>query len=625
MKNTPAPSKRRLTTRTLAYSALLCALAIVFARLAALAPNAFSRYSIDSLPVYLAGLLFGPLAGGLVGFSADFIGCLLSPFGYNPVLSVPPILYGVFGGLVRLLFLRRVPRRSLPWICSGFVPPVVLGSILYQSFALAYFYRYDPAVENSFRDGVLFFIGTRSAQFAVVFAVNVLLLCLLFKTGLFARLRVWPPKRIRDAGKITDLAGVESYFAHLRLKGSVPGLERIREMLALMGNPEKKLRFIHLAGTNGKGSTGAMIASVLTAQGYRTGLFTSPCIERLNEQLRINGRDATDAELVSVAEYVRRIASKMTAPPTEFEQLCCMAFEHFRRSRCDFVVLEAGMGGRQDATNVIGAPEVAVLTNIGLDHTDFLGDTLEKIALEKSGIIKPGCRAVLYPSDPGVEETVRRVCNEKNCPLTVADFSRAEIVSRDLSGQKLILDGEKELFLPLLGEHQRKNAVVAITALECLRDAGFNVSESALVRGLESVSWPGRFEIVRQEPLFIIDGGHNPQCFDALAANAEEYLSGKKTVALTGVLADKDYGAMYEKMIPRVSEFICITPPNPRCLEAEKLALHLTKRGAKASAAADIASGVEKALALAGREGAVLCFGSLYSIGQIKAALNKLN
>lgn len=617
-------SKLLLTTRTIAYCALLCALSIVFARLSSLTPNAFSRYSIDSLPIFLSGLLFGPLAGGLVGFSADFLGCLFSPFGYNPVLCLPAILYGVFGGLVRLLFLRRSPSRPLIPICLGFVPPALLGSVLYQSVALAYFYRYDPSIEGSMTDGIIYFLSTRSVQFSVILVINVLLVSLLFKTKVFHRMGVWPPKKTRRSKPVRDIAGVREYLASLRSLGSVPGLERISALLEKMGSPEKELRFVHVAGTNGKGSTAAMTASVLTSAGYRTGLFTSPCIERINEQIRTDGTDVSDADLVAVTEHVRRIASTMSAPPTEFEQLCCIAFEHFRRSKCDVVVLEAGMGGELDATNVIPAPEVAVITNVGLDHTEFLGGTLGEIARAKAGIIKKGCDAVLYPSGPEAEAPVRSVCLELGCPLKTVSFDGIRPISQSAEGQRFDLDGRKDLFIPLLGEHQRKNAATAVAVLDALSSRGFDISESALRKGLQTAAWPGRFEIVCEAPLTVIDGGHNPQCFEALAKAVSELPKGKKTVALTGVLADKDYAEMYSSVIPLVSEFVCITPPNPRRLDGRELARHLRSKGASAVSAPTVRKGVEKALALAGKDGLLLCFGSLYSVGEIRAALRKL-
>ena len=415
-----------------------------------------------------------------------------------------------------------------------------------------------------------------------------------------------------------------AYIHSVCWKGSIPGLGRTQELLKKMGNPEKKLKFVHIAGTNGKGSTAAMTASILQQAGYRVGLYTSPYIYRFHERMQVNGVEISDADLCAVTEYVKPLADSMVESPTEFELVCCIAFEYFLRQNCDIVVLEVGMGGAFDATNVIECPEVAVITNIGLDHTDVLGSTLEEIAATKAGIFKEGGNAVIYRGTPGVEKVFDDICSERNVSLRKADFDGLNLLSHGLEGQTFDCGCRKALALLLLGIHQLKNAAVVLSVIDTLIAKGWNITEENIREGMRTVRWPGRFDIVGRDPLFIIDGGHNPQCIEALVLNIRDYLTDKKVIALTGVLADKDYADMYKPVMPYVQEFVCVTPPNPRKLEAVELAKHLQSVGAKATACVSIEEGVRAARQLAGKEGVVLCFGSLYTIGSIKEALDNL-
>lgn len=410
------------------------------------------------------------------------------------------------------------------------------------------------------------------------------------------------------------------YIHSVCWKGSVPGLGRTQALLEKMGNPEKKLKFVHIAGTNGKGSTAAMTASILRKAGYRTGLYTSPYIYRFHERMQVDGMEITDEELSAVTEYVKPLAQSLKETPTEFELVCCIAFEYFVRKGCDIVVLEVGMGGAFDATNVIETPEVAVITNIGLDHTEVLGDTLEKIAQTKSGIFKDNGHAVVYRGTPSVEAVFERVCAERNTALVKADFASLKLKKHSLDGQVFDCGDRKDLVLPLLGDHQLHNASVVLSVVDTLKQIGWNISEQNIRDGLRDVQWPGRFDIVSRSPLFIIDGGHNPQCIEALVKNIEDYLKNRKVIAITGVLADKDYADMYVPVMPYVHKFVCITPPNPRKLEAMELAKYLREKGADAVGSETIEDGVKLALREAGADGVILCFGSLYSIGSIRDA-----
>ena len=354
-------------------------------------------------------------------------------------------------------------------------------------------------------------------------------------------------------------------------KGSRLGLERMRELMHRLGNPQDSLKFIHVAGTNGKGSTSTMLASILTAAGYKTGLYTSPHLVRVNERFRINGADIPDAALCRAAEAVKEAADGMSDAPTEFEILTAMGFRHFAAEKCDAVVLEVGLGGRLDATNVIPSPEAAVITNIGLEHTAILGHTLPEIAREKAGIIKPGTTAVTYPVNAAVDAVYREICAERGAVWRGAAFDTLQERAHSLAGQRFDYKDEKDLTLHLLGEHQLRNAALAIETVSVLREKGWNIPESALREGLSAARWEARFELLRADPPVIADGAHNPQCVEALAHSLDVYLPGRKVVFLLGVLADKDYETMLARLLPYGKEFICLTPDSPRALGADEL------------------------------------------------------
>ena len=415
-----------------------------------------------------------------------------------------------------------------------------------------------------------------------------------------------------------------AYIHSVCWKGSIPGLSRTQQLLALMGNPHEKLKYVHIAGTNGKGSTAAMTANILQKAGYRTGLYTSPYIYRFNERMQVDGEPIADELLAEITQWIKPFAQSMEESPTEFELVSCIAFEYFYRAGCDIVVLEVGMGGALDSTNVIPCPEVAVITNIGLDHVNELGNTVEEIALTKAGIFKEGGDAVIYRGKPSVEAVFEKVCAEKNISLVKADFDGLKLLSHGLEGQVFDCGKRKGIHLPLLGDHQLHNAAVVLSVADTLINKGWHISEENILEGIATVSWPGRFDIMGKDPLFIIDGGHNAQCIEALVKNIQDYLAGKKIIVLTGVLADKDYAQMYRPVMPLVSEFVCITPPNPRKLEAALLAEHLREKGAVATPCDSIVKGVCTAMEKAGKDGVVLCFGSLYTIGDIRNALNEV-
>ena len=403
-----------------------------------------------------------------------------------------------------------------------------------------------------------------------------------------------------------------------------PGLDRTRELCAALGNPQDSLKFVHVAGTNGKGSFCSMLDSVLREAGYRVGLYTSPYITVFNERMRVNGDNIPNDTLAAITEYVRPIAEKMTDKPTEFELITAIAFEYFKRERCDVVILEAGMGGRLDSTNIIGTPVISVITGIALDHTAFLGDTVEKIAAEKAGIIKSA--PVLFGGeDESARAVIARRAEECGVPFIEPDYSLIKNLRADLRGTQFSYRHHESVKINLLGLYQPKNAALVLEALDALSVLGMPVEEKDLLSGLEKASWSARFEIINHFPLVIFDGAHNPQGIASAVESILHYFGERKVIVLTGVLKDKDYRFIADKLARVASSAFTITPDNPRALTAEEYAEVLRGYGVCATPTGSISEAVALATSEADKNGdAVVCLGSLYTYGDITAEIKKL-
>ena len=413
-----------------------------------------------------------------------------------------------------------------------------------------------------------------------------------------------------------------AYISGTAFFGSKPGLERIAALLEKLGDPQKQLRFVHIAGTNGKGSCAAMTASILKAAGYKTGLYTSPYLYRFNERMQIGGKQIPDDTLAQLVARVKPIAEAMDDHPTEFELMTAVAMLWYAEERCDVVVLEVGLGGRFDATNIIDAPEAAVIMNIGLDHTAVLGETVEQIAFEKAGILKPGTEAVLFEQPENVTAVIRARCEELGVPLHVADFSQIVSEFDSLYGQSFTYRGEPYA-LPLLGRHQLKNAATVLELVEVLRRKGWKLEQSDVEHGLYAVSWPGRFELLSDDPLFVVDGGHNPQCAQTVAENLLHYFPDKRRILLLGILRDKDVAGLTDILDPAADEYLCITPDSFRALPAAELAEHLKRYGKPVTVCDSIRDGVTAALERSDGDTVVCAVGSLYSVGEIRYFFGK--
>ena len=410
-----------------------------------------------------------------------------------------------------------------------------------------------------------------------------------------------------------------SYIHSVCWKGSKLGLERTRELLGKLGNPEKKLKFIHIAGTNGKGSTAAMLASILEEAGYKVGLYTSPFINRFNERMQIDHEQIPDGELAELTERIRPLADAMEDAPTEFELITALAMVYFADHRCDIVVLEVGMGGELDSTNVIDVPEAAVIAAMGLDHVRELGPTMADIARAKAGIIKSGGDVVSYGGNSEADPVFEQVCRERGARLHQPDFSAIVPGSFSLEGQSFSYGDLKDLRIPLAGEYQMKNAAVVLETVKVLQARGWRVTEEHIRRGLANTRWPARFEVLQKDPVFIVDGGHNPHGIRATAQSLERLVPGRKFTFVTGVMADKDVESILGLIVPLADQFFTVRPDNPRAMSADELARRISAMGVKATACDSVAHGVQRAIQAEGPDGVAVALGSLYMSGEVRA------
>ena len=454
------------------------------------------------------------------------------------------------------------------------------------------------------------------------------------------------------------------------------GLERMRDFMHALGDPQEKLRYVHIAGTNGKGSACVMTQSILTAAGFRTGLYISPHLDQFNERLSIDGQMISDADLRRLAGRVRAAAETLGEEPTDFEMITAMAFCWFEEQNCELVVLEVGMGGRLDATNVISSPEVCAIMHIGLDHTEFLGDTVEQVAAEKAGILKPGADCVLYHQLPGVMDVVQQRFAEVNSDaadttdaaasplnadtadsrcvsgaagttdssfdiahsnhagastktaaarLVITDSTAFTARTRTIDGQVFDYRNRPNLRIHLLGNYQMENAMAVLDIIDCLQRRGWGISEDAIRAGLAQATWPGRFEVLSREPLLIVDGAHNPNGVEALVDTIRAYFPDQKINFVMGVMKDKDYHTMLRLIAPYAARFITELPDAHRALRPEQLKSEIRAYfDGPVETADSVTAAVQRAMEIAeGTEAIAICFGSLYQVAEIRRFFRK--
>lgn len=404
--------------------------------------------------------------------------------------------------------------------------------------------------------------------------------------------------------------------------GIVPGLDSIKELCRELGNPQETLKFVHIAGTNGKGSTLAFISTILQAAGYRVGRYVSPTIFEYRERIQVDGKMISKVALGELMEQVKAACERMVvrglSQPTPFEVETALAFLYFQKKKCDIVVLETGMGGLYDATNLITTTQVAVITSVGMDHMQFLGDTVEKIAGQKAGIIKNECYVICMKQDEAVMQVVDQATNEKQAMLVVADAEEAAKVRYGVEKQQFDYAGMKNLTIALAGKHQIANAVVAIEAVRALGQKGFAVSEQAIREGLLATRWPGRFTVVSKKPLFIVDGAHNEDAAQKLADSIEFYFTNRRIIYIMGILKDKEYDKVISLTHKYADQIITVTPPNnPRAMHAYDLAKEIAKVHTAVTAVDSLEEAVEMSSLLAGKDDVIIAFGSLSYLGRL--------
>jgi dihydrofolate synthase/folylpolyglutamate synthase len=402
-------------------------------------------------------------------------------------------------------------------------------------------------------------------------------------------------------------------------------ISHVEELLNRMGNPQLAAKTINIAGTKGKGSVAAMIAQVLSSSGYKTGLYTSPHLHNLRERISVDGILISESEFAAAMAEVKPFIESMKQDAsfrqlTYFEALTALAFAYFQKKRVDFQVLEVGLGGRLDATNVVANPIVCIITSISLDHTQILGNSLEEIAREKAGIIKPGCWVVISPQPEEAASVITDICREKEAKVVqVGKDITWHKIGGDLHHQSLVIEGRTSKYqvsIPLLGDFQLENATAAVAALEVLVSKGFAISAADIVQGLAQVKWSGRFQILQQHPTVLVDGAHNVASMKRLVNNIKAYFTHKRIFLVFGTSLDKDIPGIINELIPLSPQAIVTQASHSRAAPLSTLVAEFTKRGIEPETAETVTEAISRALSLAGRTDIICVTGSLFVVAE---------
>ena len=411
------------------------------------------------------------------------------------------------------------------------------------------------------------------------------------------------------------------------------GLDNMSKLLELLGNPQDKLNIIHVAGTNGKGSTCSFITSILKECGYKVGLYTSPYLETFTERIRINGENIPEEDVARIVTLIREKIEQMVSEgysyPTEFEIVTTMAFYYYCEQEVDFVALEVGLGGRYDATNIIKKSDVSVITSISLDHVGILGDTVAKIAYEKGGIIKENGVAVVYDQSDEAKNVIKDICKEKNAKYIEVKFDDINVKQSDINSQvydcSIMGQRYEDLEIQLIGDHQINNSMLALSAIEVLKELkNLNLNEKDIRKGLLNTRWPGRIEKIMDKPTFIIDGAHNEDGARSLAKAIAKNFNGKKATLLIGMLEDKDIDGVLEILMPYFNKVITTTPDNDRAINCETLKEKISKYVDDVVAISNIEDAVNYTLKNSKEDDVIISAGSLYMIGTVRTILNEI-
>lgn len=412
------------------------------------------------------------------------------------------------------------------------------------------------------------------------------------------------------------------YLDEVSKYGSVLGLDNMRELLERLGNPQDDLKFIHISGTNGKGSALSYMSTILSGAGLRTGRYISPTLYAYRERIQVDGemidRESLAALVTVVKEAVDAMEAEKKGSPTVFEVETALSFLYFKEKKCDIVVLETGLGGTLDATNVVKTTVMEMISSIGMDHMEFLGGTLQEIAENKAGIIKPRTWVVSAEQDPQAAAVIRRVCREKECRLSVVDPDAFQDVHYGYDRQTFSYKDWKDVEITLAGTYQVTNAALALEAVEALRNLGYSLTEEQVRKGMKEAFWRGRFSVIHKNPVVVIDGAHNPAAAKVLKDSLETYFQGKDLHFIIGVFADKDYQSVISMTAPLAKHIITIqTPDNQRALPAEQLRDAVAKVNPSVEAAGSIREAVRKSMENAQKDDVIVAFGSLSFLGEL--------
>lgn len=418
------------------------------------------------------------------------------------------------------------------------------------------------------------------------------------------------------------------YLDQVSKGGSVLGLDNMRELLKRLGNPQDSLKFVHISGTNGKGSVLAYLSTVFKEAGYRTGRYISPTLFSYREKIQVNEKFIGREDLSRLTEKVKAAAEEMqncaAGDPTIFEIETALAFLYFVEQKCDIVILETGLGGALDATNVITTPVMEIIASISMDHMEFLGDTLGKIAYQKAGIIKPDTSVVSAMQQPEAMDVICNVCRERDCTFQTVDPEQIKDISYGYEGQSFSYKNWENIKISLMGSYQIKNAALALEAINALRKLGYDLKDRAVYQGMKKAIWKGRFTLISKDPVILMDGAHNPAAAEELVRSLKLYYAGKKFYYIFGMFRDKDYAQVIRLTAPMAEHIITVqTPGNPRALPAAELKEAVAEVNPSVEAAESLRMAVNQVMERIDSDSVVVIFGSLSFLGEAEMSVNR--
>ena len=614
-------SKKALfSTRIVCFMGLMVALSIVLGKVLAFNIGDMIRFSLENLSIIFSGIALGPLGGLIVGVVSDLVGCLIVGYAINPYVTLGAALIGAVSGVA---YKATSALSTLPRVIISVTLSHTVGSIFVKTIGLAEFYLQEE--QMSF----LTLLGYRTVAYVLISIIECTIIYFLIKSkSIKAQLTKLIGKEKSSKAKMDYNEALE-YIHSVNWTFCKPGLERTELLCKELGDPQKSLKFIHVAGTNGKGSFSSMLQSVLTEAGYKTGLYTSPYIKCFNERMAIDGKMIDNDTLVRITERVKVVSDKMKDKPTEFELVTAIALVYFAESKCDYVVLECGLGGRLDSTNIVDTTVLSVITGISLDHTSILGNTTEEIAKEKAGIIKEGTPCLwcgeLTSNNSGAFDVISQVAKEKKAPLYTVDRASIKVNDMSLEGTCFSYGEYENVKISLLGSYQIANATNVLCAVNILKNLGLEILNDKLYLGLEKAKWHARFEVISTTPLVIFDGGHNPEGVEAAIDSIKQYFGLDRVLILTGVMKDKDYFYVASKISEVSKKVFTVTPDNPRALNAEEYKEVFSSLGTDAQAFNSVKEAVITAYETARDENIpLISLGSLYMYSEVFSEIEKI-